>query len=155
VDLPSPWPLRSIQEQDFVALLELFMEHRPKYEDPYEADGHCAVAADEFRHLVRQLALPLNVRDIQFVPDDEADEERRKVADASISMPPPSFRILGYCDPEHSWYANGCKWGGHVAIVINNKICVDFTARQFSPKAPWPLVYPLPEVFNTYQPKAA
>lgn len=151
--MTSPWPLRSISEKDFLALLELFMEIRPRYADPYKADGQCAVAADEFRHLVRQLDLPLKIRDAQFIPDEEIEEELEKIHGTDCGCDPE--KIFGYGEADHHWYRNGCKWGGHVATIVNGALVVDFTARQFNPDAPWPLVFPLPERQNKLETRAA
>lgn len=94
------------------------------------ADGECFVASKEFLKFLDRYGE--NARIIMFT--DEAE--------ASVPHIEKYFsvKVYPYQRVPHRWYQNGCRWAGHFVVRVGD-LCVDWTARQFNPEAPFPLIF--------------
>jgi hypothetical protein len=97
-----------------------------------EADGHCGVAVDIFTDLASQLLPETQTEEVHFVAHSRWHKERHSML-AGIA-------VLSYRHARHGWYRGACRWPGHVVARIDDWL-VDWTARQFNPNAPFPLVF--------------
>ncbi len=97
---------------------------------PSEADGSCGTATDVFLDLVELLVPEARCDEAHFVPKEAW---RRGINN-----------LYAYTQTPHPWYLDGCNWPGHCVPVVDGWY-IDWTARQFDPAAPFPLVFRMGE----------
>ena len=107
-----------------------------RFSEAEEADGCCGLATDLFHSLIEDLGVKASLDEVHFMSSKKYLRQKRDWWDRS-------FRFR-YLHTPHRWYRSGCHWDGHVAALVDGWI-VDFTARQFDPAAPFPLVFRLDE----------
>ncbi len=107
------------------ALLQLAIEdpELASFASPAAADGMCGLATDLFHDLTEIVLPEARLGEVHFTPKRQKD-------------------AFAYQDAPHPWYRSGCRHPGHCVAVIGNWL-VDWTARQFDPEAPFPLVFQL------------
>lgn len=94
------------------------------------ADGECFEASREFLKFLDRYGYQARI--ILLTDEDEATVLR---VESSFRTKAYSYQFV-----PHHWYDNGCRWAGHFVVQVGN-VCIDWTARQFDPEAPFPLVY--------------
>ena len=102
-----------------------------RFADPKRADGCCGLATEYFLEMVEKLFPKLKIEEVHFT-------DRCKVFQKL-----PGLTSMAYDRVRHPWYQKGCRWDGHAVPCVAGW-CVDWTARQFDPDAPFPLVFRLP-----------
>lgn len=103
--------------------VERYLEVFPEYAQPEAARGECLQASVDFQDqygpwqgvILRQLELM------------EWYVEGGIVLGPAV--PDFYFRLL-----------EGCEYSGHFAVIVDRRYLIDFTARQFSPDVPYPVV---------------
>lgn len=126
--------------ENMITLIELFKEQHPEFGRPDDADGNCGYATDLFLEMVETLYPEM------YDPRAEAEihftSTKRLALEKKYAHPGWGQDILTfkYTDAPHDWYHGGCNWSGHVCAYIGEWV-IDWTARQFKPDAPWPLVF--------------
>lgn len=104
-----------------------------KYQDPGIADGACETASMYFLQLLeeefskRNLQLPRMFGEVDFI------------SDAKFLGTNGRYNFMYHHAPHH-WYLYGCRWPGHVVARVDD-VLIDWTARQFHPLAPFPLIF--------------
>lgn len=124
-----------VQELDVDCLnraIARFVELCPRLAQPEVADGACVSAHDMFTDLV-----------MKMYPNAPSPVEAVFVSDPTAPWPDEEPE-RAYADAEHDWYLNPIKWSGHTVSRVGD-VFIDFTARQFHPDAPFPLVFKLKE----------
>lgn len=112
------------------------------YSNPIEADGACELAADIFIEYVSMHMPTASISEIIF---------RKKLRKRPIFPNKDSWGVVGcffqereYKSVPHKWYSHGCRWPGHMVARVNEWY-IDWTARQFHPDAPFPLIFHVQE----------
>jgi hypothetical protein len=119
-------------DEDLQAAFDLFAEQFPQLREPEFADGECTVAVGWFYDLLERVlpeALPTDGGPWDVVLAEEVVGAAADFAYAAVG---------------HSFYENGCNWAAHCVGRIRGNLLVDWTARQFTADAPFPLVFPCP-----------
>ncbi len=119
-------PRIRVTEEEILALTELAAQDPEiaAFASPEGADGSCGYATDLFLDIAEQLLPGAEIDEAHFGP-------ARKIT--------ASDRYL-YNEAPHPWYLSGCKWPGHVVAIVGGWL-IDWTARQFDPNAPFPLIF--------------
>lgn len=97
------------------------------FQDPGMANGSCGLAVDRFLDLLDEHEIAGGY-EVHFRARDNITFRRSD--------------LYAYEDAPHGWYLGGCEHPGHIVAVLGGWV-VDWTARQFVPDAPWPLVFRL------------
>lgn len=113
-----------------------------QWEDSYGADGQCETASLDFITwaLGRQLYHRDEISIAVFVTPRKMNNLFWDGRQETMSYKGHNPEVFLYQEAPHHWYRNGCRWEGHVVVKIGN-ICIDWTARQFHPSAPFPLIF--------------
>ena len=125
-----------------MALLDLCAEtpDLSAFAAPGEADGNCGLAVDIFLDFARHLLPEARSDEVYFVAPSRWRKARLETRVAPV---------YSYRHAPHRWYASGCRWPGHVVAHVGEWL-IDWTARQFNPSAPFPLVFRMPRVAQGY-----
>lgn len=94
------------------------------------ANGSCGLATDCFRRIV-----------LDYYPD------LKNIGEVHFSDLPRENSLIPcflYSAAPHPYYQNPIEWGGHCVFRVGGWL-IDWTARQFDPSAPFPLVFPCPK----------
>lgn len=129
-----------VRIEDLHALIELarsvMLDNH--FDNPLRADGNCGYATDLFCNLAAYLLPEVQDEDVSFDgPDLYASARSALKAGSNLGT---SF---AYEEAPHDWYLGGCSWPGHVVAKLG-PYCIDWTARQFKPGAPFPLIFECP-----------
>ena len=108
------------------------------FANPREADGNCGLAVDIFLDIVQDVLPEVETEEVHFTATSRWYEERSAMKVACISA-------FSYRHARHHWYLSGCRWPGHIVARVGDWL-IDWTARQFNPVAPFPLVFRMPDV---------
>ncbi len=119
---------------------EMFAELHPGFGTPEGADGVCGYATDLFLEFLAEV-LPEQAPPPEMEAEVHFTTGRRARREQSLDYGMP---IFAYHDAPHPYYRGGLsKHLGHIVVNLGN-ICIDWTARQFRPDAPFPLVFRMP-----------
>ena len=103
------------------------------YSNAALADGWCEIASINFNSICEEVNELWKIRLVAFSKTSNSEE-------ACNWKHRYGYNVYSYDDVDHDWYKFGCNWPGHVISLIGNW-AIDFTARQFTPYAPFPLLF--------------
>jgi len=114
---------------DLREALVSYMRTHAVYLDPYNASGECSNSATSLSTMMRmwrsRYLTEVVVWDLLGVEDKK-------------SLVPPWVHHIYFCDCCHG---PGRDWWCHCLLLVDQKRCVDFTARQVCANSPWPVIW--------------
>lgn len=117
------------------------------YESKEGADGMCETASYDFSLWIYDNAVfnsHSRISRVMFISPDDLQDELEKDPDFHLVrnniVDFEEILVFSYESPPHRWYVRGCNYSGHMAVRIGDFV-VDWTARQFTSRAPFPLIF--------------
>lgn len=125
----------TLSQADLQALVELAREQMldQHFDLPQVADGNCGLACDMMFDLAELLLPEARMEEVHFT----ANRRERSPYDCGCCIP-----LFTYAETPHRYYLGGCNYPGHIVFWIEGT-AIDWTARQFTNDAPFPLLFEL------------
>lgn len=105
-----------------------------EWEDPCGADGQCIIASLKFNKWLKNKNVTTSLTVFST-----RDEVVRSNGVLDMYFGYSNVEVFEFDSPPHHWYINS-TWPGHVVSKLD-KYFIDWTARQFNPIAPYPLIF--------------
>lgn len=128
VELPEEMP------QGLIALIARFMETNPLLAFPDHAYGRCGDTSGEFKDMLQDHCYPGTCDYVDWEFWEDVDGTWYAIN--GPTLPPYVWEIyLGNLGASHQEFC------AHLIVCVDKRWFIDFTARQFDPLSPWPLVW--------------
>lgn len=125
-------------DAELLALLALFAEAHPEFATVDGADGCCGLATDLFIEMAEALNVGCPMEELHFTSRRlwAAEFRHPELREGGI----PCFH---YSKGPPLFHGGLSDHMGHIVVRVG-ELCVDWTARQFRPDAPFPFVFSVP-----------